>query len=210
MQVYGIDGKVQEKLDLAELDLNRRELSPRAYSCAVKVLRQNWRQGTVSCKGRGEISFSGKKPWKQKGTGRARVGTKSSPLWRKGGVTFGPQPRVRLLKLPKNQRALVFNNIFHLTKDSQNISCLDFVLENKKPNVKSAFGVLKALGLEKKRVVLFLNPFDLTTMLSFRNLPNVKLLSFDEPNAYDLTFGEHWVFLKQDLDLFKKMVSRWN
>ena len=60
---------------------------------------QNWRQGTVACKGRSDVAFSNKKPWKQKGTGRARAGSARSPLWRKGGVIFGPQPRTRTLTI---------------------------------------------------------------------------------------------------------------
>src|SRR5438105_1375079 len=69
------------------------------FSNYIRSLIQNWRQGTVACKTRGEIAFSNKKPWKQKGTGRARAGSRRSPLWRKGGVIFGPQSRVRTLKV---------------------------------------------------------------------------------------------------------------
>ena len=67
----------------------------------VRSLLQNWRQGTVGCKGRSDVAYSNKKPWKQKGTGRARAGSARSPLWRGGGVIFGPQPRTRVLKAGK-------------------------------------------------------------------------------------------------------------
>ena len=67
-------------------------------SIYIRSLLQNWRQGTVACKGRSDVGYSNKKPWKQKGTGRARAGSARSPLWRGGGVIFGPQPRTRVLK----------------------------------------------------------------------------------------------------------------
>ena len=69
---------------------------------------QNWRQGTVACKGRSDVAFSNKKPWKQKGTGRARAGSARSPLWRGGGVIFGPQPRTRMLKVAKQVKKKCF------------------------------------------------------------------------------------------------------
>ena len=86
-----------------DLDLateKRSELTV-GFSIWIRTLRQNWRQGTVGCKGRSDVSFSNKKPWKQKGTGRARAGSARSPLWRGGGVIFGPQPRVRVLRLQR-------------------------------------------------------------------------------------------------------------
>src|SRR6202158_776957 len=67
--------------------------TPHQFAVWIRALLQNWRQGTVGVKDRSEVSLSGKKPWKQKGTGRARAGTARSPLWRKGGVIFGPHPR---------------------------------------------------------------------------------------------------------------------
>src|SRR5262245_26717589 len=83
-----------------------------AFSTWVRSLLQNWRQGTVGCKDRGEVtSRSNKKPWKQKGTGRARSGSPRSPIWRGGGVTFGPQPRVRTLAVSGQAKKGVLNSI---------------------------------------------------------------------------------------------------
>ncbi len=78
------------------------------FAIYIRQLLQNWRQGTVGCKGRSDVSFSNRKPWKQKGTGRARAGSARSPLWRGGGVIFGPQPRVRMLKSIKKAKTVVF------------------------------------------------------------------------------------------------------
>lgn len=210
--IYGLDGKEKDKIEF-DIQGEPKELSPKTYSFIIKVLRQNWRQGTVACKSRGEIAFSGKKPWKQKGTGRARAGTASSPLWRKGGVVFGPSSRVRQLFSNRKQRRLVLNNLLQNlfeTNSSKNIYCLDCDFSSEKPSTKEAFNILKNLGLKNKRVILFLPFNDEANFLAFRNIPFVKVFSFDQPNAFDLSNGDCWVFLKKDSDTFKKMVSLWN
>ncbi|MBD3272883.1 50S ribosomal protein L4 [Candidatus Dependentiae bacterium] len=200
--VYDVAGKEQEKVDFS---IDKKENSPKTYSCAIRVLLQNWRQGTVSCKGRSDIAFSNKKPWKQKGTGRARAGSAKSPIWRKGGVVFGPQPRKRTLNINKKQNKLVLNNIFN---SFENIYCLD--LETEKPSTKIAFDALKNIGLNDKKVILFLPFGDEKNFASFRNIPNVRVVTFSQPNAFDLSNCSNWLFLKKDLDLFKNMVSSWN
>ena len=123
--VFNTQGKTEEKLNVT-IELDRKPESPRTFACAIRSLLQNWRQGTVSCKTRGELAFSNKKPWRQKGTGRARVSSIRSPLWRKGGVIFGPQPRTRTLSLHTKQNRLVFNNLFFSMLDNSAIQCLDF------------------------------------------------------------------------------------
>ena len=87
--------------DVNFVEPNNENKSSVGFSIWVRALLQNWRQGTVGSKDRSEVSFSNKKPWKQKGTGRARAGSARSPLWRGGGVVFGPQPRTRVLKTGK-------------------------------------------------------------------------------------------------------------
>jgi large subunit ribosomal protein L4 len=203
--IYDKTGKEQEKLDI-DFSLNKRELSPKTFSCAVRVLLQNWRQGTVACKARGDVSFSNIKPWKQKGTGRARAGSRRSPLWRKGGVIFGPQPRTRKLALNKKQSKLALNNLFSSFEDLT--YCLDFQTEQ--PSTREAANLLKNMGLNNKKMVLFLPFGDEKNFASFRNIPNVRVVSFSQPNAYDLSCCSGWLFLKKDLELFKNMVSSWN
>lgn len=205
--VYGTDGKLQKSLTL---DLIQKEVSPKTFSCAIRVLRQNWRQGTVGCKTRAELAFSNRKPWKQKGTGRARAGSLRSPLWRKGGVIFGPQPRTRTLALNDKQKSLVFNNILFTRLNEQSIACLDFNLSDNKPSTKMAKQVLVNAGLSDKKVLLFLPFNDATTIASFRNISNVNIISFDQPNAFDMANMSNWTFLKKDLEHFKEMISQWN
>ncbi len=209
IKVFDSAGKEVEKLSL-DLNLEKKELSPKTFSCAIKVLRQNERQGTVGSKTRGEVSFSNRKPWKQKGTGRARAGSLRSPLWRKGGTIFGPQARERTLSLNKKQGKLVFNNLFFSYVDNDAVHCLDFNSEAKFPKTKEASNALKKLGLEHNKVVLILPYDDTKNYASFRNLPNVNIIFFDQPNAFDLSNCDNWVFFKKDLDQFKTMVSQWN
>lgn len=208
--VCDVNGK---NLGAVEIDFQKKDESSKTYACTVRALLQNWRQGTLGCKNRSEVSFSRKKPWKQKGTGRARAGTLRSPLWRKGGVMFGPQPRTRELSVNRKQIKLTFNNVFSCFlkgDDAQRIYCLDLNLEGNKPNTKTAFAALKNMGISDKKVVLFLPFEDEMNFVSFRNIFNVSIFYFDQPNAYHLSNSDCWVFLKKDVDSFKKMVSAWN
>ena len=124
--VYDVHGKQIESLALDLVDVQRKQISEKTFALNIRMLFQNWRQGTVASKSRGELAFSNKKPWKQKGTGRARVGSIRSPLWRKGGVIFGPQPRTRMLALNVKKKRLVFNNILFSAIDNKTIRCFDF------------------------------------------------------------------------------------
>ena len=207
--VCDISGKKQDSINI---DFKGKKVSSKTYSCAVRTLLQNWRQGTVACKGRGEVAFSNKKPWRQKGTGRARAGSLRSPLWRKGGVIFGPQARTRKLHINREQVKLVFSGILSafLEADPKKIYCLDFDLGKEKPSTKKAYSSLKNLGVDNKKVVLFLPFDDEINSSSFRNIDDLCVISFDQPNVFDLSNSDCWIFLKKDLNSFKEMVARWS
>ncbi len=208
ISLYTMKDDKQDFLELASI--LKKEENPVVFATAIRVLRQNWRQGTVGCKSRGEVAFSGKKPWRQKGTGRARVGSLRSPLWRKGGVIFGPQARTRTLALSQSQRALAMNNVFFVMLEASKISCVDYIVEQEIPRTKVAMNVLKKMGLDKKKVLLFMQADDHLLFAAFRNIPSVRILFFDDPNVYDLSHADHWVFLKNDVEHFNTMVARWN
>jgi len=180
-----------------------------AYAISIRRLLQQWRQGTVGFKSRADVSFSNKKPWKQKGTGRARAGSPRSPLWRKGGVVFGPNPRVHGIGLSRKQRQLAMNHVIAGVVSSDRFYCLDMTFDQK-PQVKAAQAMLESLKIANRKVVLFLALHDVQTYLSFRNIPNVYAVFYDQPNAFDLSNGQAWVFLKKDLNLFTDMVAQWN
>lgn len=180
------------------------------YAVWVRALLQNWRQGTVSCKDRGEVNYTNKKPWKQKGTGRARAGSARSPLWRGGGVIFGPQPRVRTLKVNKKSKGRVLSALMSEYAQQDRLYTLDWTLGQDLPSTSMAHQVLKDTGLAQKKITLFLDRTDINHWVSVRNLPHVQILSFDDVNAYDLSLGNCIVVLKKDYDTFKDMVSKWN
>lgn len=194
--------------DLGLESTSKSELSPVAFSQYIRVLRQNWRQGTLGCKDRGEVAFANRKPWKQKGTGRARAGSARSPLWRKGGTIFGPQPRVRTLKVSKNIKNNVLQSLLWDYLNNKNLISLKWIPKDK-PSTADVFKLLKNLNLHEKKIVLFVNRDDYITHSSFANIANVNMLLFDQPNAYDLSNGECWAFLDKDIDSFKGMVSSW-
>lgn len=201
---------ILHSLTPADLGLSIPErISHVGFSTWIRALMQNWRQGTVSVKGRSDVSFSNKKPWKQKGTGRARAGSPRSPLWRSGGVTFGPQPRVRKLQVNKQIKKQVLLDLASSYSHHGKVSMLDWTLSQQKPKTAEAFNALKQAGLLSTSVNLFLPVNDVMTFASFANIPNVRILFFDQANAFDLAQGDHWIFLKKDLDNFKMMVSQW-
>lgn len=194
-------------LNIDKFDKTKFKVSPASYAQCIKVLMQNWRQGTVSCKDRSEVAFSNRKPWKQKGTGRARAGSLRSPLWRKGGVTFGPQMRTRTLEVPKKMKNKVFAYIFSDFLDNKRIFSLNWSISDK-PKTSIAFNALKEANLHNKKIVLFVSKEDYLIHASFANIANVKVIFYDQPNAYDLSYGD-WVFLDKDIDAFREMVNLW-
>lgn len=181
------------------------------FSVWVRVLLQNWRQGTVACKDRGEVtSRSNKKPWKQKGTGRARAGSPRSPLWRGGGVSFGPQERTRILSMQsKKKKQVLLSMMAHLLTNNK-VIIAESLLDTDKPKTAWAANTLKNVGITDNRVTLLLSAQDQITYASFVNIPNVDIVFFDHVNAYNLARGERVLVLSKDINQFKEMVSKWS
>ncbi len=184
-------------------------LSPSAFAQAIRGLLHNWRQGTVGCQSRSQVTGSTKKPWRQKGTGRARVGSVKSPLWRGGGVIFGPQKRTRTLKVTKKLRHAVVRDILQGVLDNKRLLVLDWSLKGDKPNTKQAMEVIKTAKLKGEQVNIFVPANDLVTAKSFLNIPSARIVFMDAPNAYVLSDAGHWVVFKKDIDAFKTMVAQW-
>jgi large subunit ribosomal protein L4 len=200
-------------ISAGDLGLNesaKKDVSPVAFAIAVRSLLQNWRQGTVACKSRCDvISRSNKKPWKQKGTGRARAGSPRSPVWRGGGVSFGPQPRVRSLAIPKKMRKNVLNAVFFNFLENNKIVCLDWQPEGELPKTSAIYGILQNADLVNRKLVVFVPVDDAFTVASCANIAGVRILSFDQPNVVDLADGDYWVFFRKDLERFREMVQPW-
>ncbi len=197
-------------MTVQDLGISETCLTDVSYAVWIRALMQNWRQGTVGCKTRGEVSFSNKKPWKQKGTGRARAGSARSPLWRSGGVLFGPQPRVRTLKINKQNKDQVLAACLADYAQAGNLYVFDWMLNSEKPSTSAVAKAFSNAGLIDKKIVMFLNRQDYTHWASVNNLNNVHVVSFDDANAYELSLGNCIVVLKKDESQFKEMVAKWN
>ena len=144
-----------------------------------------WRQGTQSAKTRSEVSGGGKKPWRQKGTGRARQGSTRSPQWRHGGVVFAPKPRSYAKRMNNKEVKLAMRSALSAKlRDNELVLVDDYGFE--KPSTKAAVAMLKALGLEGKRLTIIVREDDINAYLSFRNIPKTFIITPNEANTYDL------------------------
>ena len=151
----------------------------------VKCQQACWRQGTQSARTRAEVRGGGKKPWRQKGTGRARQGTIRAPQWRHGGVVFAPKPRSYAKRMNNKEVKLAMRSALSAKlRDNELVLVEDYGFE--KPSTKAAVAMLKALGLEGKRLTIIVREDDVNAYLSFRNIPKTFIITPSEANTYDL------------------------
>lgn len=154
------------------------------HSAVINFLA-NQRQGTHATKTKGLVSGGGKKPWKQKHTGRARAGSIRSPLWRTGGIVFGPQPRDYSYNLPKKVKRLALMTAFYRKLTDGEVVVIDnFAIE--KPKTKEMKEILKNLGLTGKSILIVLSEKDNSVVLSARNIPGVSVTRSVDLNTYDI------------------------
>jgi large subunit ribosomal protein L4 len=159
----------------------------------------NQRQGTHKTKTRGEIRGGGRKPWRQKGTGRARQGTIRAPHWRGGGTVFGPSPRSYAKRMPRKMRRLALRSALSVKANAQQL----VVLENLSlaaPRTKDMDAMMDALGVERSALLLLPEANDIIE-LSARNLPYVKTLRANYINVRDLLGYETIVMPQQAIDV---------
>ncbi len=153
---------------------------------AVRVYLLNRRQGTAATKTRGAVSGGGRKPWAQKHTGRARHGSTRSPLWRHGGVTFGPQPREWSLSLPIRMRRKALSTALSARYQEGEVQVIDR-LGFAKPRTKEAIALLSRLSCPPKTLVVVApEEHDVPVAKSFRNIPGVTCIRADVLTAYEV------------------------
>ena len=151
---------------------------------AVKQYRAGSRRGTHATKNRALVSGSGRKPWRQKGTGRARVGETRTPLWRHGGTVFGPQPRDYSYDMPKKARAAALRSALSKRAQDGGLKVVDhFDLET--PKTKALKAILVQLGVGGKTLLVDHKPAD-NLVLSGRNIPGLKVVDSTQVNVYDV------------------------
>jgi len=193
--------------DDLNVDREKQRSYAQEFAQCIRALRQNWRQGTAYTKDRSEVNRTTQKPWRQKGTGRARAGTPRSPIWKGGGVIFGPHGRNRTLAVNKATRRNALYALLHEKLQNGTIIALDTQIEQ--PKTAQAAQALRKAELEKASVTLLTQFEDDTVHAAFANIPTVRLVFFDQPNAYELACSQYWVLLKKDIDKLKQMVSSW-
>lgn len=158
---------------------------------AITLARNSIRQGSADTKTRDQVSGGGRKPWKQKGTGRARQGSTRSPQWTGGGVVFGPHPRSYDKKMNRKERRLALKSALAYKLIESEIIVIDaFTLENNK--TKTAKEILKNLNIDKK-VLVVVEKLDENMILATRNLTNVILLEANEINTYDIIAADKMI-----------------
>ncbi|MCS7180933.1 MAG: 50S ribosomal protein L4, partial [bacterium] len=168
----------------------------------------NQRLGTHSTKTRGEVSGGGRKPWRQKGTGRARVGSIRNPIWRHGGIAFGPKPRDYYIKLPKKvKRKALVESIRDKIMENRIIF---LKIENiEKPKTKIFAEFLKKIGYNKEKILFIFTNSDkkANKVLSVRNIPIVKYDYIDKINAYEILNSDRLIFEEECFDNLKNLLE---
>ncbi|MGA7933426.1 MAG: 50S ribosomal protein L4 [Kovacikia sp.] len=179
----------------ASLELKVASESNASHIVHRALVRQlaNARQGTVSTKTRAEVSGGGRKPWRQKGTGRARAGSNRSPLWRGGGVIFGPKPRDYSLKMNRKERRLALRTAFQ-SRIEDLIVVQDFAENLPRPKTKEMAKALAGWGVEPgSKVLIIVAERNETVYLSARNIADLRLISASNLNVYDLLAADQIV-----------------
>ncbi len=192
-KVYSIEGKELRDITLED-SVFAREVSEGSIYHAINNELANKRVGTACTKSRSEVRGSGAKPWRQKGTGRARSGDKKSPIWVGGGVVFGPKPRDYSYTLPKKIKRLAMKSILSLKASSETFKVVeDFTIDSGK--TQELRTILVKLATEERTVVI-LKDDDQMIRRAGKNLPNVRFLSYNRLRAHDLFYGKNILVLE--------------
>jgi large subunit ribosomal protein L4 len=205
-KMYAGDGSEKGTAALPD-DLFAQQVHEHVLWLSVKRHLGNQRQGTAKVKTRGEVSGGGRKPWRQKGTGRARSGSNTSPLWPGGGRAFGPKPRSYRTDMPKAQRRRALLSALSLKAGENAVAVLES-LSFAEPRTREMAATLKKLGLADKRTLLVLRSPDENVVRSCRNLPNLRTTLADQVNAYDLMSCDMLLLTRDSLDRMKEVFAR--
>lgn len=171
----------------------------------VKNQLANKRQGTQSAKTRAEVRGGGKKPWRQKGTGRARQGSIRSPQWRGGGVVFAPKPRDYSYKLPKKVKRLAIKSVLTSKVNDEELIVLD-ALKLDDFSTKTAFGILNKVKALKKALVV-IGEDDKKIAKSFGNIPGVIVATADKINVYDMLKHDSLILTKDAVEKIEEVFA---
>ena len=205
VRVYNQDGQevgsVALKPEVFEVEPNEAVV----HQYVVNYLARQ-RAGNASTKTRREAHGGGRKPWRQKGTGRARAGTIRSPLWRGGGTVFGPKPRKYGSKMPKRMKRLALLSLFSDKARTERIKVLDHI-ELDEIKTKEVVGILSKLDLADKKCLLLDESKNDKLVLSLRNLQKVKYSRAALANGYDIINADWLLFTKAGLEKVQEVLG---
>ncbi|SJN26177.1 LSU ribosomal protein L4p (L1e) [Microbacterium esteraromaticum] len=200
LDVYSVDGKKAGSVELPAAIFNVETNVPLIHQVVV-AQRAAARQGTHATKTRGAVSGSGRKPFKQKGTGNARQGSVRMPQHRGGGTVHGPQPRDYSQRTPKKMIAAALLGALSDRFRGERLHAVEAFVADSAPSTKTAAGLIANVA-PSKNVLIVIERSDEVTVKSVRNLPNIHVLSFDQLNAYDVIVSDDIVFTKAALESF--------
>ena len=181
--VYNLQGQEHGSVELPD-EIFSSKVNQDVLHQAVVMYQACLRQGTASTKQRGDVSGGGIKPFRQKGTGRARAGSSRSPLWKKGGVVFGPTPREFRYSIPQKIRQAALRESLKAKYQDKNLLCIDDVKDSLK-KTKEFAKILKALKVEGRTVAVLDGSHEAISRVS-RNIPTFNLMRAQDINAYDI------------------------
>lgn len=195
IEIRDKSNSVTGKLSLPEKVFGSKDKDGLLHEAVVNYLA-NQRQGTHSTKTKGFVRGGGRKPYRQKHTGRARAGSIRSPLWRGGGITFGPLPRDYSFCIPKQAKiSALFYALSRKLSDAEVLVVNTIKIES--PKTKEMVGIIKSLDLSNKSLLIVLPKSDNNIRLASRNIPNVAVKTADDINVYDVVSNERVLFTEE-------------
>ncbi|MTI60578.1 MAG: 50S ribosomal protein L4 [Firmicutes bacterium] len=203
---YDTTGKEVGNIDLADSIFND-DINEHVVHEVINAQLAGRRQGTASTKTRGEVRGGGRKPWRQKGTGRARHGSIRSPLWVGGGTVFGPKPRSYNKSLNKKVKKIALRSILSDKVQSDSVLVID-ELEFAKPQTKQMVEILDNFNLGEAKVLIIIPEKDENVYLSVRNIPGVKTLLVSSLNAYDLLNNDFIIITKEAVAKIEEVLAK--
>jgi large subunit ribosomal protein L4 len=204
LKVKDIQGRDQGELEI-RFPLIENNRGVQAVHDVVTAHRANQRLGTACTKTMGEVAGTGKKPWRQKGTGRARAGSFQSPLWRGGGVVFGPKPRDFGKKVNARVKTLALQKALTERLKAGDVLVVD-ELKLSQPKTKEFAGVLKALEL-KRSVLVVDASLNRNVVLASRNVPEIDVATSDGLNTYQVLKSDKLLFTRSGLEKLEQRLQ---
>jgi large subunit ribosomal protein L4 len=205
IEVKDINNKPKGKMSLSDAVFNNPASEAIVHTAVVGYLA-NQRQGTHATKTRAMVSGGGKKPWKQKKTGRARHGSTRSPIWVGGGTAFGPQPRDYSVGLTKNLKKKALYKALSMKLADGEIAVVDSINMDK-PRTKEMISILSSLGLSENTALIVTTEKDENIMLSVRNIPTADVIRVSDLNAWHIASFDRIVFTKDAIAKLQTGVS---